>query len=41
VWQAAAIASHTRWCTTAVVILKKSSGAKAPRGLKPAPLQCQ
>jgi hypothetical protein len=34
--QAAPIASHKRWCATAALILKQSSGAKAPRRLKPA-----
>jgi hypothetical protein len=34
--QAAAIGSHTLWWIITVIILKKSSAAKAPRRLKPA-----
>jgi hypothetical protein len=35
--QAAAIGSHILWCGGREIILNRSSGAQAPRGLKPAP----
>jgi hypothetical protein len=43
--QAAAITAHLIWCGETAMILRQSSGAEAPRGLKPAPqrvtLPCQ
>ncbi len=36
VWKAAAIGSHLLWCGNPAIILKRSSGAKASRRLKPA-----